>query len=109
MMSTPEFLKQLDYEQLKHCRELCHNRIREIEAEEKKVAWAVTDGGLNYGWFRTEDYLKAVECLASLAAERWEESDKADPSARGWLNLSVQGSRLPASEYEALFADGQWG
>lgn len=109
MTSTPEFLKQLDYEQLKHCRELCHNRIREIEAEEKKVAWAVTDGGLNYGWFRTEDYLKAVECLASLAAERWEESDKADPSARGWLNLSVQGSRLPASEYNALFADGQWG
>ncbi|WP_308472631.1 hypothetical protein, partial [Neisseria gonorrhoeae] len=72
-MSTTEFLKTLDYAQLKYCRDLCNNRIRAIEAEEKKMAWAVTDGGINYGWFRTEDYMKAVECLVATAAERWEE------------------------------------
>lgn len=108
-MSTADFLKTLDYVQLKYCREQCDYRIREIEAEEKKMAWAVTDGGINYGWFRTEDYLKAVECLAATAAERWDESDKDAPSGRGWLDLSIRGNRLPASEYEALFADGQWG
>ncbi|EPG7354832.1 hypothetical protein QVM78_18835 [Enterobacter hormaechei] len=26
-MSTAEFLKTLDYEQLKYCRELCNNRM----------------------------------------------------------------------------------
>lgn len=112
MTSTPEFLKQLDYEQLKHCRELCNNRIREIEAEENKVAWAVTDGSFNYGWYRTEDYLKAVECLACEAEKRWNEQteeDRGNPQTRGWLNFSIQGQRLPESEYNALFADGQWG
>ena len=111
-MSTAEFLKTLDYEQLKYCRELCNNRIRAIEAEEKKVAWAVTDGSVNYGWYRTEDYLKAVECLTREAEKRWNEEteeDKSNPETRGWLNFSIHGQHLPVSEYEALFADGQWG
>jgi hypothetical protein len=109
MTSTPEFLNKLDYEQLKHCRDECEARIRAIQEEEKKVAWAVTDGSVNYGWFRTDDYLKAVECLAYEAKKRWEDEDKSNPEPRGWLNFSIRGQRLPASEYEALFADGQWG
>jgi hypothetical protein len=75
----------------------------------EKVAWAVTDGQINYGWYRTEDYLKAVECLAREAEERWKEEDKSNPEPRNWLNFSIRGQRLPVSEYEALFADGQWG
>lgn len=108
-MSTTDYLKGLDYGQLKFCRDKCDEMIRSIQAEEKKVAWAVTDGQINYGWFRTEDYLKAIECLANEAGKRWEEEDKSDPQTRGWLNYSIQGQHLPASEYEALFADGQWG
>lgn len=108
-MSTTDFLNSLDYEQLKFCRDECDKRIRAIQAEDKKVAWAVTDGGINYGWFRTEDYAKAIECLAKTAEERWAESDKSDPETKDWLNLSIRGQRLPLSEYNALFADGQWG
>lgn len=71
-MSTTAFLDKLDYRQLQFCRDECERRIRAIQEEEKKVAWAVTDRGLIFGWFRTEDYLKAVELLARKAAERWE-------------------------------------
>lgn len=108
-MSTTDFLKTLEYDQLVFCRNKCDDMIRAIQAEEKKVAWAVTDGGINVGWFRTDDYLKAVECLAHEAEKRWEEEDKTNPQTRDWLNLSIRGQRLPLSQYNALFADGQWG
>lgn len=77
--------------------------------KKKKVAWAVTDRGLIFGWFRTEDYLKAVELLARKAAERWELADKENPETKYELNLYIEGNRLPLSEYNALFADGEWG
>lgn len=108
-MSTTDYLKTLDYDQLQFCREQCDEMIRAIQAEEKKIAWAVTDGGINLGWFRTEDYLKAVECIAKVATERWAESEKTKPDTRYWLNLSIKGERLPLSEYSALFSDPQWG
>ncbi|MDU5552072.1 MAG: hypothetical protein E6051_20160 [Citrobacter freundii] len=111
-MSTTDFLKTLDRVQLQFCRNKCDEMLRAIQEEQKKVAWAVTDGSVNYGWYRTEDYLKAVECLVREAEKRWNEEteeDKGNPQTRGWLNFSIQGQRLPASEYEALFADGQWG
>ena len=108
-MSTTDFLNSLDYEQLKSFRDEVNDRIRAIQEEEKKVAWAVTDGGINFGWFRTEDYPKAVECLAEVAAERWSDADKENPGTRYDLNIAIEGNRLPLSEYNALFADGQWG
>lgn len=108
-MSIKGYLDTLDYDQLKFCRDECNSRIRAIQEEEKKVAWAVTDGGINFGWFRTEDYPKAVECLAAAAAKRWADADKENPETRYELNISIEGNRLPLSEYNALFADGQWG
>lgn len=108
-MSTIEFLSKLSHHQLLFCRDECDKRIRAIQAEEKKVAWAVTDGGINVGWFRTEDYPKAVECLAAEAAERWKEADQENPGTRHDLNLAIEGKRLPLSEYNELFADGEWG
>ncbi|CAI2521770.1 hypothetical protein [Serratia liquefaciens] len=108
-MSTTDYLKTLDYDQLQACREKCDAMIRAIQAEEKKIAWAVTDGGINLGWFRTEDYLKAVECIAKVATKRWAECEQTKPNTRYWLNLSIRGERLPESEYNALFSDGQWG
>lgn len=108
-MSTTDFLKQLDYEQLKFCRDKCEEMIHSIQEEEKKVAWAVTDGRLNYGWFRTEDYPKAINLLVKEATEGWADADKEKPSPRSGLNIEIKGQRLPLSEYNALFADGQWG
>lgn len=108
-MSTIEFLKKLDCDQLRFCRDKCDEMIRAIQEEEKKVAWAVTDGGINFGWFRTEDYPKAVACLAEAAEERWKDADKENPETRYELNIAIEGNRLPLSEYNALFADGQWG
>lgn len=108
-MSTTDFLKTLDLEQLKYFRDECNNRIQAIQEEEKKVAWAVTDGGINYGWFRTGDYPKAVELLARKAAECWERADKENPGTRYELDIAIEGNRLPLSEYNALFSDGQWG
>lgn len=108
-MSTTEFLETLSLDQLKHHRDKCNERIRAIQEEDKIVAWAVTDGGINYGWFRTEDYPKAVELLARKAAELWAQADKENPGTKYELNLAIDGERLPVSEYKALFADGQWG
>mgnify|MGYP005980276477 CR=1 FL=1 len=108
-LSIIEFLSNLSHQQLLFCQTECDKRIRAIQAEEKKVAWAVTDGGINVGWFRTEDYEKAVECLAKEAAERWKESSKEMPETTYDLNLAIEGTRLPLSEYNELFSDGQWG
>ncbi len=83
--------------------------IEAIQAEKKKVAWAVTDGSINEGWFRTEDYLKAVACFAREAEKRWKESDKTSPENRHELSLQIKGVSLPESDYNSLFADGQWG
>ncbi len=59
-------------------------------------------------WYRTEDYLKAVECLAREAEERWKEEDKSNPEPRNWLNFFLSGgSGCRFYEYEALFADGR--
>ncbi|WP_413177679.1 hypothetical protein [Escherichia coli] len=49
-MSTTAFLDKLDYRQLQFCRDECDRRIKAIQEEEKKVAWAVTDRGLIFGW-----------------------------------------------------------
>lgn len=86
-MSITAFLDKLDYRQLQFCRDECERRIRAIQ----------------------EDYLKAVELLARKAAERWERADKENPETKYELNLYIEGNRLPLSEYNALFADGEWG
>ena len=39
-MSTTAFLDKLDYRQLQFCRDECDRRIKAIQEEEKKVAWA---------------------------------------------------------------------
>ncbi|WP_312805498.1 hypothetical protein [Atlantibacter hermannii] len=106
-MSTTDFLKTLDYDQLVFCRDKCDDMIRAIQAEEKKVAWAVTDGTTNYDWFRTEDYLKAVDCLATTANLLWDDADQYATRLSPCLNLSIKGKRLPLSEYNALFTDVQ--
>lgn len=105
-MSTTEFLGKLDYEQLKFCRDECNDRIRAIQEREKKVAWVVTDGRVNFGCFRTEDYPKAVEFLTRKAAERWERADKENPETRYELNIAIEGKLLPLSEYNALCVYG---
>jgi hypothetical protein len=64
---------------------------------------------MNFGWFKTEDYLKAVKLLEKMALERWGEADQENPETRYELNLAIECRRLPLSEYNALFADGQWG
>lgn len=108
-MSTIDYLKTLNCDQLRFCRDKCDELIMAIEAEPTKVAWAVTDGSSNYGWFRTEDYPKAIKFIAKMAEQRWAESDKTNPVPRQGLNLSIRGERWPESEYNALFADGKWG
>lgn len=50
-----------------------------------------------------------MELLARKAAERWERADKENPETKYELNLYIEGNRLPLSEYNALFADGEWG
>ncbi|MCQ6609266.1 hypothetical protein NO386_25875 [Escherichia coli] len=50
-----------------------------------------------------------MELLARKAAERWELADKENPETKYELNLYIEGNRLPLSEYNALFADGEWG
>lgn len=108
-MSTTEFLKTLDLVQLRFCRDKCDEMIRAIENEEKKMAWVVTSDNFPIGWFRTEDYLKAVECLASEAKATWSGAAKGSWEMLHGSKFAIRGQRLPVSEYEALFADGEWG
>ena len=108
-MSTTAFLDKLDYRQLQFCRDECDRRIKAIQEEEKKVAWAVTDRGLIFGWFRTEDYLKAVELLARKAAERWERADKENPELQKFY-LSITSFMQDTERVKSLirYRDFAW-
>ena len=83
--------------------------LRYPGGRKKKGCLGCNRSWLIFGWFRTEDYLKAVELLAREAAERWERADKENPETKYELNLYIEGNHLPLSEYNALFADGEWG
>lgn len=62
-MSIREYLKQLNYEQLRTAKDLAEEMIKAKEAEEKVPLWVVRDDALNYAAFREEQYAQAVERL----------------------------------------------
>lgn len=105
-MSTTDYLKTLSYDQLCFCRDKADEMIRAIQEEERLVVWFVTDGSINYGWFRTSDYPKAIACFTELAEKHWREADQENPSPKGDdLNLFIKGLRLTRTEYKELFGE----
>lgn len=98
-MSIPDFLKGLSESQLQFCHQMSGKMIEAKNEEEKKIIWRVCAGRMCYGNFRTEDYLKALDCVVETGKEEWNPNDLDNPC----LNIEVVAERVPASEYESYF------
>lgn len=99
MTSIPDYLKGLSESQLMRCHELAGKMIKEKREEAQKIVWRVCSGGIVYGNFRSEDYLKAAEFLAEHAKKMWAEEDHDSRD----LFLEIVGQKVPESEYESFF------
>lgn len=62
-MSTEEFLKALDYEQLKFARDCAESLIAAKNAESRVKLFVVSDDCMNYAAFTADHYSDAVERL----------------------------------------------
>lgn len=102
-MSTTEFLKTLTLDQLIFARDTAAEMIKAIREEEKKAVWRVTDRWMSHGNFRTEDYLKAIECFVRVATSNFAKCGDDVQSNREDLMLRIDCEMVPASEYEGWF------
>jgi len=67
--STPEFLDQLDADQLYRCQELLQQRIKAKNDEGRVTVWQVSDSMINY--LSTQDYFAAIDALPRIAREQF--------------------------------------
>lgn len=54
-MSIPEFLNELDLEQLKMVIKMSKEKIEKITDQEKVVVWVFSSGVINEGFYSTEE------------------------------------------------------
>lgn len=54
-MSIPEFLNELDLEQLRMVIKMSKDKIEKITDQEKVVVWVFSSGVVNEGFYRTEE------------------------------------------------------
>ena len=99
MASIPDYLNGLSEAQLKCCYEKAGKMLDAKRREEKKIVWRVCSGRICYGNFRTEDYLKALDCVVETGKEEWDPADLDNPC----LKIEIVAERVPASEYESYF------
>jgi len=99
MTSIPDYLNGLSETQLKCCYEKAGEMLEAKQNEKKKIVWRVCAGRMCYGSFRTEDYLKALDCVVETGKEEWDPTDLDNPC----LNIEVIAERVPESEYESYF------
>lgn len=100
-MTHNERLDGLDSIQLGNLQEIINKRLASIKQQEKKIVWRVYNQNMCEGNFREEDYLGAVDCLAKRSADLWQ--DDLYPRSTRDLNISIEGERVPAEEYESWF------
>ena len=60
-MSIPEFLNELDLEQLRMVIKISKDKIEKIIDQERVVVWVFSSGVVNEGFYSTEEY--AVQAL----------------------------------------------
>lgn len=99
-MTHNERLDGLDSIQLVNLQDIINKRLASIEKQEKKIVWRVYNQQMCEGNFREEDYLGAVDCLAQISANLWQNDHQRTPYD---LNVSIEGERVPAEEYESWF------
>lgn len=100
-MSTDEFLKDLDYNQLQYARQRCDELIQEKNNEAKRKVWVVSDAIIMCKYFQEDEYVCAAEFLLSLARKFAEKGQMKD------LNLSSE--FLRKSEWNEMFPSSERG
>ena len=69
-MSTTDYLKTLDYDQLVFAKEHAELLIKEKDAESRVKVWLISDDCLNFGCFPDDQYEEAVQYMASVLLKR---------------------------------------
>ncbi|WP_035607515.1 hypothetical protein [Edwardsiella tarda] len=88
-----------DLDQLRSLQNFVVELISRKEDEPRKTVWRVCSGGVCYGNFREEEYLKAVALLLEMAKKIDENPD----SDRRDRHIDVSSIRVVESEYESWF------
>lgn len=96
-MSWKSQVEGLTIDQLRNFRDEINKEIRKKEDEKKRTAWRVCCRWQNYGWFREDDYLGAVELLLKLARKLNSDGEPEHPS------ISIEPELIPESDYEDWF------
>lgn len=107
---TKDFIKGLDIDQLRHCRDLCEQKIKRLEAEPRKVVWVVVvDNYLVDSRFKTEDFGEAWERLLSLKGRFTRDAEvfvaRDDVKSAHFFNRDIpriEAELVRVSEYEGL-------
>ena len=63
-MSTKDFLDGLSYDQLVFARDEAARRIKVLNESTKVKLWVVSDDGINYAAFHSEEYGAAAQRMA---------------------------------------------
>lgn len=112
-ISTKDFIKDLDIDQLRYCRDMCEQKIERLEAEPRRVVWVVVvDNYLVDSRFKTEDYGKAWERLLSLKGRFTRDAEvfvaRDDIKSTHYFNKDIpriEAELVSVSEYEGLDFD----
>lgn len=98
VISTDRFLSGMDADQLIYCAQRANELLERKRNEARKTIWQVVeDRSLVVAHFREDEYLNAVDCLARTARKEFEDGET--------NHYSLERIRVPASEYEAYFAE----
>lgn len=99
-MTHNEPFSGLDSIQLSNLQDIINKRLASIKQQEKKIVWRVYNQKMCEGNFREENYLGAVDCLAKISANLWQDDNNRTTYD---LNISIVGEKVPAEEYESWF------
>lgn len=106
-MSTDEFLKDLNYDQLQYAHQRCGELIAEKEKGQRQLVWKVQSEHWIVKYFQADEYLVAAEFLVTQARE-----NAADQSRSGFpreMELELSHAYLRQSEWDELFPNNERG
>jgi hypothetical protein len=101
VIAYDEYVRTMDLDDLNRLEESLCIRRKKLQEEDKKIVWRVFDGWSCYGNYREEDYVKALKCLARHGEETYNSGERGMRD----LQLTVEGQKMPLSEYNAWSFD----
>lgn len=100
-MGTDAYLRKLDLDQLRYCRDRANELIDEKEREKKRVVWSIEDRDVRLATYADTEYLKAAERLLEEAR-----NNAVHPQHPRLMELHLVAIFVPESEYSDWVTPG---